>query len=153
MHDARHLCATSPGRLVNQANRRLRAGLARALEAAGHAITVETWTVLAALGEADGLTQIELGDRVDKNRHHMSRLLGELEAQKLVARVAGVVDKRLKRVLLTDEGRRVHRRLVPVVEGYLEATFAGIPPADYAGFIRCLQHIVGAADPGPEEAP
>ncbi len=143
----------SPGRLLSKAHHRLRAGLADALATGGRSITVETWTVLAALGEVDGLTQIELGERVDKSRHHLSRLVSRLEAEGLVGRVAVARDKRLKRVVLTADGRRLHRRLVPLVERYLRAAFAGVSAADYAGFIHCLQHIIGPPAPESEDTP
>lgn len=148
------LPAMSPGRLLSLAHRHLRAGLVRALEAAGHPISVETWTVLAALGEEDGLTQLELGSRVGKNRHHMSRLVDGLEAQGLVVRVAEATDKRVKRVLLTRAGRRARRRLAPLVARYQAEVFAGVSKGDYAAFIRCLEYLVrslGPSTPSPKE--
>lgn len=138
--------ARSPGRLLHHANVRLRMGLVRALERAGFGLSVEGWVVLSLLWEADGLTQLEIGERVDKDRHHTSRLVDALEQQGLVARRSADGDRRLKRVALTKRGREVRPELTRVVNGYLAHTFEGIEPRDYEGFLRCLEHIIARID-------
>lgn len=139
----------SPGRLVHDAHVRLRAGLVRVLEGAGHDISAEGWSVLSILWEEDGLTQLAIGERVRKDRHHTSRLVDALEQQGLVSRASTDEDRRLKRVSLTALGRATRSKLTRIVTKYLEGVFEGISQSDYDVFIRCLEHVIDRA-PQPE---
>lgn len=137
----------SPGRLLNLAHMRLRQGLVAAVADAGHTISGEAWPLLAALWEQDDISQVELGQRVGKNRHHTSRLIDALETEGLVERVAADNDRRSKHVRLTRRGKAAQRALVPVVERYLNEAFAGVSESDYEAFIRCLVHLAREHEP------
>ena len=70
---------------------------------------VETyeWHVLLRLAEEDGLTQVELGRRVLRDKVAISRLVADIEANGFVRRRADEGDSRVKRVFLTAKARKM----------------------------------------------
>lgn len=132
----------SPGRLISTVNHRLRLGVAAVFEREGHNISIEQWILLAALGFDDGITQLELGERVSKSRHHTSKLVASLEERALVSRKADAKDARLWRVVLTVQGRAARKALAPLVERYVSDVFEGVSKRDFEGFMTCLEHAL-----------
>jgi len=141
----------SPGKLLHDADRRLSAGLVRALKQAGYQFPIEAWAVLNLLWEEDNLPQFEIGARIGTDRHQTSRLIDSLNQQRFVTRESIAEDRRVKRVVLTDTGRAMQSTLRRVATEYLENTFIGVTQEDYDGFIRCLQHIVDRLKPTNEK--
>jgi MarR family transcriptional regulator for hemolysin len=99
---------------------------------------VETyqWHALLRLWEEDGLSQVELGGRMLRDKVAITRLVGEIEAKGLVVRRPDAVDSRVKRVFLTAKARkmmprahaeylqmakRAHRPLTPRMRAELSA--------------------------------
>jgi len=141
----------SPGMLLRDAHRRLRAGLVEALRQAGHPLTIDAWGVLSQLWYEDNLPQFEIGTRIGRDRHQTSRLIDSLAQLQLVARRTLAEDRRVKRVGLTRKGRAAQQTLGRIANGYLNRAFAGVTQRDYDGFIRCLQHLAELPAPADGE--
>lgn len=69
---------------------------------AGLEITIEQWSVLYHLWKEDKLSQQELCNRTFRDKPSITRLIDNLEKQKLVKRVASPTDRRINLVQLTD---------------------------------------------------
>lgn len=136
------LSRSSPGRLLHDAHMRMSAGLVHALRSEGHDLTTEGWAVLSLLSESDELSQLEICERVGKDRHHTSRLIDGLEQQGLVVRKPIADDRRVKVVFMTEKGRDTRRKLLHLVGAYLEFVFDGVSHQDYSAYIRVLEHIL-----------
>jgi DNA-binding MarR family transcriptional regulator len=78
-------------------------------------ITRREWRVIARLAEEEELLSSELADRIQLDRARTSRAVTSLVAKKLVRREAGTADRRHARLALTDQGRRLHAALFPLV--------------------------------------
>ena len=141
----------SPGKLLHDADLRLKSGLVRALKSAGYELPIEAWGILNLLWEEDNLPQVEIGVRIGRDRHQTSRLIDSLSKQRLVIRKTIAEDRRVKRIVLTDTGRAVQTTLKGIATEYLESIFTGVTQEDYDGFIRCLQHIVDKLKPTNEK--
>lgn len=137
----------SPGRLLHDAHVALRGGLVVALQREGFDLSVEEWVVLVNLKRREELSQLEIGERVGKDRPHVSRLVDSLEARGLVERRPSRRDRRVKRVGLTEAGRAAMPRLTRVALDYLEQVFAGVSAEEYDAFLRCLDHIISRRHP------
>ncbi len=116
--------------------------LRRAFEAAGHSLTGEQWGLLARLKEEEGLNQRQLGRKMLKDRHNMTRILTLLEKRGYIKRRADRGDKRAYRVFLTPEGRSVQEVLQSVVLRHLEKMYAGLRPQDLAALRRIVERVV-----------
>lgn len=133
----------SPGRLLHDAHVRMSAGLVQTLRGEGYRLTTEGWALLSLLSESDELPQLEISERVGKDRHHTSRLIDALEQQGLVVRKPTASDGRVKLVALTEKGRDTRRALLRVVSAFVDGVFEGVPPSDFEAFIRVLSHVAG----------
>lgn len=128
----------------------MKAGLVHTLRREGHTLTAEGWAVLSLLSETDELSQVEISDRVGKDRHHTSRLIDGLERQGLVARTPSADDRRVKLVCLTDRGGATRRRLLHAVSGFVDDVFEGVSQHHFDAFIRVLTLI---SERLPEQSP
>src|SRR5215510_5974637 len=70
-------------------------------------ITIEQWSVLYHLWKQDGLSQQELCNATFRDKPSITRLIDNLEKQKLVKRVASKTDRRINLVCLTEAGKNL----------------------------------------------
>jgi len=73
-------------------------------------LTLSMWFALRSLWEADGLSQAELGRRVELNPAAVVAVLNALAAAGLVARRRTRKDRRIYNVFLTSAGRKLRTR-------------------------------------------
>jgi DNA-binding MarR family transcriptional regulator len=122
--------------------------LRRAFEAAGHSLTGEQWGLLARLTEQEGLNQRQLGQKMLKDRHNMTRILNLLEKRGYITRRADRADKRAYRIFLTREGRLVKEILGSVVTNHFQNMYAGLYPEDLRNVRRIVERIVKNLETG-----
>ena len=65
-------------------------------------ITIEQWSVLYHLWKQDGLSQQELCSATFRDKPSITRLVDNLEKQKLVKRVASLEDRRINLIYLSE---------------------------------------------------
>jgi len=129
----------SPGYRINRLARAMNLLLQRSFKGAGYDVTAPQWAVLSKLWDGDGVHQSELAEQTTRDRHSMARMLPVMESRGWVRRKADPSDRRLQRVYLTAEGRRLRRRLVPVAESAMAQMFDGIAMKDLACTLRVLR--------------
>lgn len=115
--------------------------LRRALQAKGFDITPEQLNVLAWLVEQDGMNQSQLGEKILKDRHNMTRILGLLEKKGLVQRCPDENDSRAYRLYLSDAGRAVLREVKPLYINHWREQLDGLSREDIETLRRILEHI------------
>ena len=74
---------------------------------AGLEITIEQWSILYHLWLEDGLSQQELCNRTFRDKPSITRLIDNLEKQKLVKRIASKEDRRINIVCLTEAAKNL----------------------------------------------
>jgi MarR family transcriptional regulator, organic hydroperoxide resistance regulator len=136
----------SPGRKLYQAHMRMRQQLTNLFQGSGHGITTEAWAMLSQLWEEDGLSQTELGHRLEKDGPFTSRLVDGLEAQGYLQRRMSDDDRRSRVIALTAKGRAARPALTKIAMRALTNAFEGVPARDYAAFIRTLDHVIRRLD-------
>ncbi|KIL35650.1 hypothetical protein SD71_12175 [Cohnella kolymensis] len=107
----------SIGFIINQAGRRLSQLLA--IRFAAFDLTTEQWSVLSRLCEQDGTSQKDLAVRVGKDQTNITRILDQLERKKLAERRTNPDDRRSFYAFVTDAGRDLQGRLVPIEQEVL----------------------------------
>lgn len=127
-------------RLVGQTRRLLWIAAARSLTAQGESIVA--WSLMNRLAEIGPLTQRELADASAQHPAGVSRQLDELEHRGLTTRVLDPGDRRRRRVELTLEGRRWHRRWRPVVEGAFAPVLAPLGVAQRRTLATLLRQVL-----------
>ena len=106
------------GAVIADVARLLRTAFDRRVRTLG--ITRAQWLVLTRLHRHPGVSQSELADLMEVERASAGRMIDRLEANGWVERRAQNGDRRVKRVYLTPEAERVHRRIWRVAEATVD---------------------------------
>jgi DNA-binding MarR family transcriptional regulator len=110
----------SLGYLINRTARRLKHELDQAFKINGHDITPEQWTLLNRLWQQEGLSQVELAKQTFKDKPNVTRILDILERKQLLFRQKDEGDRRAFKVYLTQAGRELKEKLIPLAVEVLE---------------------------------
>ncbi|MBE7473568.1 MAG: MarR family transcriptional regulator [Anaerolineales bacterium] len=110
----------SLGYLINRTARRLKHELDQVFKANGYDITPEQWTLLNRLWQQEGLSQVELAEQTFKDKPNVTRILDILERKLLLFRQKDENDRRAFKVYLTEAGRELKEKLIPLALEVLE---------------------------------
>ncbi len=108
-------------------------------------LSIAQFDVLAQVGEAGGLTQQELADRLLVTKGGVAQILERMERDGLICRRQ---QGRCKRVFLTDEGRRLRALALPAQESLIADHFAVLPPREQRRLLALLRRLDHALDQG-----
>jgi MarR family transcriptional regulator, transcriptional regulator for hemolysin len=100
----------------------------------------QAW-VLAYLSRTDGMPQSELANQLDLGKVALGGLVDRLEAIGLVARQADSNDRRVKRIVLTEDGKKVVKQLRAISGPTNTEILHGISPADVRATAKTLRAI------------
>ena len=100
------------------------------LRLAAHGVPFGHWTFLRILWEADGLTQKELSQRAGVMEPTTVTAMKAMEAQGYITRSQIPTNKKNVYVHLTDAGRALKKKLVPLAEETNKISVAGLATKD-----------------------
>lgn len=104
-------------------------------------LTIPEWRVLAHLAQSDQVSVREVQARVDMDKSKISRAAARLEASGLIEKRANPDDRRLLDMRLTDAGRALFARIVPIANAYqaeILAQLSAEAPAFRTALLRLL---------------
>ncbi|KAF0174770.1 MAG: MarR family transcriptional regulator [Rhodobacteraceae bacterium] len=105
-------------------------------------LTIPEWRVLAHLAQSDQVSVREIHARVDMDKSKVSRAAARLEVQGLIEKRENAEDRRLLDMRLTEKGRDLIARIVPIADAYQAQVIAQMgaeAPAFRAGLLRLLE--------------
>ena len=132
----------SPGYIIHRIDMQMSLGLQHAFQAKGFNITPEQWGVLNRLWENEGMHQSALAQRAAKDRHNITRILNLLEKNGFIFRTPDGEDNRRLNVYLTEEGKALKQKLIPIVIGFLQKCFEGLTQEEVQTLRRIHGHIL-----------
>jgi MarR family 2-MHQ and catechol resistance regulon transcriptional repressor len=104
-------------------------------------------------GQAEGLSQIELGRLLIMHRSNVTGLVDRLEQRGLVVRKDAAGDRRAYRVVLTSDGRKLMQRVLPEYYRVAEKVWGGFAvtrarrlAADLQTLTANAEKLMGAED-------
>lgn len=100
-----------------------------------HDIGLAEYLHLRALWANDGISQIELAQRIGIEKASSTAVLNSLEAKELIRRVRDERDKRKVNVFLTTKGQTQRETLLPVAHSVALQSIRGFDQSD-------VQHLV-----------
>ena len=115
--------------------------LQRNFKLAGLDITVEQWSVLYYLWKQDGMSQQDLCNATFRDKPSITRLLDNLEKQKLVKRIASKTDRRINEVFLTEKGRYIEQQTMVVANQTMNEALVGVPEKQIQVAKEVLQKV------------
>ena len=104
--------------------------------AAQFGLDIPQWRVLATLAGEGQSTAQEIVQSTRSHKSTISRAVSELEEKRLIERAPSGTDKRAYVLRLTPEGRRLFRRLRPLVLGFQTKLLGRIETAEADALMR-----------------
>lgn len=108
---------------------------------AGLDITIEQWSVLYHLWKEDCLSQQELCNRTFRDKPSITRLIDNLEKQKLVKRIAAKNDRRINLVCLTDTAKELQQQTIDLANDTMNEALTGVTKEEIETVKKVLQRV------------
>ncbi len=134
------------GLLVSRTAKVLARAFDEALQAAGG--STPTWLVLLSLKSGQHRTQSELASAVGVRQPTLTHHLDGMERAGLVTRHRDPDNRRVQRVLLTEDGEAAFVRLRRAAAAFDGMLRAGLDDAELTELRRLLAHLVENAEEG-----
>jgi DNA-binding MarR family transcriptional regulator len=139
------------GVVISDVARLLRTEFDRRVRRLG--ITRAQWLVLTRLHRHPGASLSELAEMMEVEKATAGRMIDRLVANGWVARRTQRDDRRVKRVFLTPEAERVHKRIWRVAEATVEDALTSLSASESRQLMTLLQRVkrtlVAAVDAAP----
>ncbi|WCP69206.1 MarR family transcriptional regulator [Vibrio tubiashii] len=107
-----------------------------------HGLTIALWPPLMCLWEAEGVTQREIAQKSKVENSTTTRTLDKLENLGLVERQVDPNSRRSFRIYLTDEGRALREKLLPIPVGINQDILSSLESEERDELIRLMQKLV-----------
>jgi MarR family transcriptional regulator, 2-MHQ and catechol-resistance regulon repressor len=104
-------------------------------------LTAPQFDIIATLGNTNGMSFKDLGDKTLITKGTLTGVVDRLEAKNLVRRVASPSDGRSQLVQLTRAGEKMFAQVFPVHLAHLEQVFAGFTQRDMDQSEAALQKL------------
>jgi DNA-binding MarR family transcriptional regulator len=104
-------------------------------------ITIEQWSILYHLWKEDGLSQQELCNRTFRDKPSITRLIDNLEKQKLVKRVPSKEDRRINAVTLTDAAKALQDDTINLANQTMDEALVGVSKEEIETVKNVLQKV------------
>ena len=121
--------------------RLLRISVNNFIQGVGEDITIMQWYVLFKLHEKDGQFQTELTDNILNDRPNMTRILDGLVKNGYVTRNPYPKDRRKYLIMLSEKGRDVTQRILPLLVDHRKFIYDRISPEELQSFDEILTKI------------
>ena len=108
-------------------------------------ITIPEWRVLVHLVAGDGASVRDIENAVAMEKSKVSRTVTRLHDRGLLTKRAHPGDKRLVHLSLTDKGRDIMTRLLPVATEF-QAELVGRLGHDFDDFAALLEKLIASFD-------
>lgn len=130
---------------VTRLNARLNRQAATLLERYG-AVTLTQWRIILLLRHEGIDTLSEISDVSGIDKGLLSRNLSGLTEAGLIEIESDAVDRRIKRLKLTEEGERVHERIQPIMTWRQERLMRDLTPEQADAIISAFDVLDRAAE-------
>lgn len=89
-------------------------------------VTVEQFAILAVLFYRNGINQQEISVQLNRNKTTITRVLSNMERNKLIVRVTNKSDTRGKLIFLTAKGKTIQQRAIACSGSLYQNAISGI---------------------------
>jgi DNA-binding MarR family transcriptional regulator len=111
-------------------------------ELAAHDLTYVQWLPLYKLATREGNTVASLARDLEIDAGAMTRSMDRLEAKGLVRRERSTTDRRVVFLMLTADGRKVAKKVPPVLSQVLNGHLKGFSHAEWQQMLQFLHRML-----------
>lgn len=97
--------------------------------------------VMMLLWEKDGLTQNQLAEKLNKDKTNIARMASSLEKKGFIKRAHPKEDRRSLMLYLTEDGKDLGEKVIPVAEDFNDVVTQGISNEEIQELERLLSKI------------
>ena len=108
-------------------------------------LSVTQWRVMAALGRFAPLTASDVGRRIVMDKVAVSRAVADLTKRGLVERATDRSDRRRASLRLSNRGRAMHQRIVPLALGYEGRLYEALSAEERRSFDALTERLFAHA--------
>lgn len=109
-------------------------------------LKIAEWRVMAVLGDIGSATQRQLAEATLMDKVAVNRACKVLSERGLIEREPNSRDGRSHLLALTDEGRAIHREVMPLAKTIEAEVFAAIEPEEFEALHSVLKRILDQAN-------
>ncbi len=131
--------------LLASVGARMGSAFSKKLKAFG--LSLSEWRVCASLHKQPDQTLSELAEHTSADLSSMSRIVDRLVTLELAERHRNELDGRAVRIVLTRNGRKITRQIIPLAHQYEQVALQGFSAAEAAQLRRFLHRIYRNAGP------
>jgi DNA-binding MarR family transcriptional regulator len=106
-----------------------------------HALSMAQFEVLAVLHFGEGMTQQELASRLLVTKGNICGMIDRMEAGGWVERRPDPDDRRVNRLFLTTEGKRLRAEVVPVHHALIRSMMTGLTGPELQSLHQLLDQL------------
>jgi DNA-binding MarR family transcriptional regulator len=114
------------------------------VRAAGVSLEGVLFPLLVGVERVGPIGLVELADRTGRDYTTVSRQVAKLEALGLVKREANTVDRRVRKVAITPQGKAMTNRIDTARERFARAIFEAWEPQDVEALMRLMRKFADA---------
>ncbi len=104
-------------------------------------LTMTEWRILLQLAEHEALTASDIVAYSAMEKSKVSRAIKNLEARGLITRQVAEDDHRVKRLTMTETGRKRYRAIVPRILDWEKELIEGLEVAEYRDLLFLLDKL------------
>ena len=106
-------------------------------------VTVEQFGILALLWYREGATQQEIANSLNRDKTTIARVVDNMVKQNLIVKVPDQLDRRNKRIFLTQKGKSLQKEMVEASGAVFYRALKDIPDNDIEHCLSVLSEISG----------
>ncbi|GFE87392.1 MarR family winged helix-turn-helix transcriptional regulator [Steroidobacter agaridevorans] len=114
------------------------------VRAAGISLEGVLFPLLVSVERLGPIGLVELADRAGRDYTTVSRQISRLEALGLVRREANTVDRRVRKVAITPQGKTMTNRIDAARERFARAILDSWEPQDFEALLRLMRKLADA---------
>lgn len=106
-------------------------------------LTRAQWVTIARLHRRPGLSQSEVADLLEIEKASAGRLIDRMEAKGWIQRRADPLDRRINRLHLTREAKRLHALIWPIAEATVDDALSDLEAEERRTLSRLMKRVKG----------
>lgn len=129
------------GFVLERTARRMKQTCQGFLKEAGHDLTVDQWVLLQELSRSGAMSQLDLGQRCNKDAPTMTRMIDLLSNKGLIERRADAGDRRRYQIWITSSGKKMFKAVEPTIKAFRRQAYQNISEAELDQLMQLLDKI------------
>lgn len=104
-------------------------------------LTRHQYVLLRVLFEKEGSSQNDLAFQTERDKTSLARLVTSLENKGLVSKITGKIDRRKRRIYLTEEGKQMLQKAWPIMKEIEYELTIDLDPIEVQTTLKVLKSV------------